>query len=228
MRASDRAYSILRGDILDWSLRPGAVLAEVEQSLRLGISRTPVREALARLAADGLVEPLGGRGLVVTPVSDANVVELFELRSALERQAAVLAASRRDVDVFVALRDALSRSPELLAQGEPGRRDYYALVHRFDDAIDSSVANAYLVAALAGVRTHVARLRRLSHDKPERLIEATREHLLIVDAIIAGDAQLAGDATAVHLHNSLRSILLSAAERDAFDRDIRPRQKETR
>src|ERR1700744_300862 len=104
LRASDRAYLTLRGEILDGELRAGTVLAEVEQSQRLGVSRTPLREALGRLAAEGLVSTHSGRGVVVPEVSADNVVELFELREALEVQAARLAARRRDVARFSALR----------------------------------------------------------------------------------------------------------------------------
>jgi DNA-binding GntR family transcriptional regulator len=204
-RASETAYEVLRAEILSWELVPGTVLAEVELSGRLGISRTPVREALARLVADGLVEPLGGRGLVVTPVSAENVAELFELRQALEAQAAALAAERREVAVFRALQAEFREVPDLLADPDPGRHAYYDLVSRFDDAVDAAVQNPFLVSALNAVRTHLVRIRRLSHDNPGRLLEAAREHLLIVDAIVDGDARLAADATRVHLYRSLES-----------------------
>ena len=69
MRASDKAYAALRDDIIEWRLLPGTVLAEVEQSARLGISRTPLREALSRLTAEGLTTTAGGRGVVVTDIS---------------------------------------------------------------------------------------------------------------------------------------------------------------
>ncbi len=203
VRASDTAYDALREQIVDWSLEPGTVLAEVELSTRLGLSRTPVREALARLVADGLAAPLGGRGLVVTPLSADNVTELFELRQALEVQAAALAAGRRELAVFEKLQ------AELRAIGTDDLHAYYDLVARFDDAVDDAVNNPYLVSALAGVRTHLSRIRRLSHDNPARLRDAAREHLLIVDAIVAGDARLAADATRVHLHQSLTSTLAS-------------------
>ncbi|NQX35775.1 GntR family transcriptional regulator [Herbiconiux sp. VKM Ac-2851] len=206
-RASELAYEALRSEILSWQLAPGAVLAEVELSGRLGISRTPVREALARLVADGLVEPQGGRGLIVTAVSAANVTELFELRRALETEAAALAARRRSAPAFVALQNELREVPALLTDPDPGRHAYYDLATRFDAAIDEAVRNPFLVQALTGVRTHLARLRRLSRDNPARLLEAAREHLLIVDAIVDGDPQLAADATRVHLARSLRATL---------------------
>jgi DNA-binding GntR family transcriptional regulator len=213
-RASEAAYEALRADILAWDLAPGAVLAEVDLSVRLGLSRTPVREALARLVSDGLAEPLGGRGLVVTAVSAENVLELFELRRLLEAEAASLAASRRERAPFAALQSEFRDVTALVADPDPGRRTYYELVARFDAAVDDAVQNPFLVSALAGVRTHLVRVRRLSHDNPARLLDAAREHLLIVDAIVEGDVQLAADATRVHLHHSLRSTLASLAALD--------------
>ena len=81
MRASDKAYAALRDDIIEWRLAPGTVLAEVEQSERLGVSRTPLREALSRLTAEGLATTAGGRGVVVTDISLEDIDELFELRA---------------------------------------------------------------------------------------------------------------------------------------------------
>lgn len=213
MRASDRAYSVLRAEILDGGLAPGTVLAEVEQSTRLGVSRTPLREALSRLVADGLVSTHSGRGVVVTDVSIDRVAELFEVRGALEEQAARLAARRRDPAVFERLQAELRLAPALLENDDPARHEYYALVARLDAAIDDAVQNPLLVSTLAGVRTHVARIRRLAHDNPERLREAAREHLMIVDAIVDGSESLAAHATQLHLHRSLKNIL-GSIERD--------------
>jgi DNA-binding GntR family transcriptional regulator len=213
MRASDRAYCALREQILDGDLAPGTVLGEVEQAARLGVSRTPLREALARLASEGLVSPHSGRGVVVTEVSVDRVAELFEVRGALEEQAARLAARRRDPAVFERLQAELRLAPALLENGDPARHEYYELVARLDAAIDEAVQNPLLVATLTGVRTHVARIRRLAHDNPERLREAAREHLMIVDAIVDGSESLAAHATQLHLHRSLKNIL-GSIERD--------------
>jgi DNA-binding GntR family transcriptional regulator len=215
MRASDRAYALLRDEILEWQLAPGTILGEVEQSTRLGISRTPLREALARLTADGLVETQAGRGLVVADASVDSVTELFEVRLALEQEAAALAARRRNPHVFEQFRREMADAATLLA--DPRRHAYYDLVRRFDEAMDVAVQNAYLVTALRGLRTHLARIRRLAHDNPARLSAAASEHLLIIDAIIAGDESLARSATAVHLHQSLRNIL-ETAQAPSIDR----------
>ncbi|HEY9423298.1 MAG TPA: GntR family transcriptional regulator [Microterricola sp.] len=210
MRAGEKAYETLRGEILDGVLRPGTVLAEVEQANRLGVSRTPLREALARLTADRLVTSLSGRGLVVSEISGENIVGLYELRQALEGQAAMLAARRRDDVPFRRLRDRLAEAPALLEQGESGLREYFSIVDDIDLAIDDAVDNEYLVAALQNVRLHSSRIRRLASHDHERLRQAASEHLLIVEAIVAGDASLASHATHVHLHKSLTNALSSA------------------
>jgi len=143
----------------------------------------------------------------VTEISLENITELFEVRQALEEQAARLAARRRDKEVFEALQVEFRAADELLDDGDPGSRRYYAVVSRLDTAIDEAIANPFLVAALANVRTHSARVRRLSHDDPDRLREAAREHLMIVDAIIEGSESLAAHATQLHLHRSLKNII---------------------
>ncbi|WP_157156924.1 GntR family transcriptional regulator [Diaminobutyricimonas sp. LJ205] len=207
MRASDKAYRTLREEIVGWQLRPGSVLGEVEQSTRLGVSRTPLREALSRLTADGLVAQQAGRGLVVTDVSQSTIRELFEVRRALEVQAARLAAVRGDADEFRALEAEFLAVPTLLESDDPDRHGYYDLVERFDDALDDAVGNPYLVGALRGLRTHLARVRRLAKDDVARLRSAASEHLLIVQAIVARDPELAEHATHVHLHHALQNAL---------------------
>jgi DNA-binding GntR family transcriptional regulator len=207
VRASDRAYDVLKEDILQWRLAPGTVLGETEQSERLGISRTPLREAITRLAAEGLVDTQRGRAGVVTDVSAANLTELFELREALETQAARLAARRRNTRVFQTLRDDFLAAPAVLEQGSAG---YYELVSRLDAAIDTAIANPFLLASLSGLRSHLARARRLAQDNPARLAESVSEHLLIVQAILDRDEMLAAQATAVHLRKSLANLLDSA------------------
>lgn len=210
MRAGEHAYRTLRAEILDGALEPGTVLQEVEQSTRLGVSRTPVREALRRLDADGLVAA-NGRGTVVTGVGRDDIVSLYELREALEGKAAALAAQRHDDEPFERIRERLREAPQLLTRGEAGLAAYFAIVDDLDDAIEAAVGNPFLATALRSVQLHSARIRRLSRHNPERLRAAAREHLLIVEAILARDAELAAHATHVHLHMSLTNALATSA-----------------
>lgn len=207
MRASDRAYQMLREDIIEWRLPPGTLLAEVEQAERLGVSRTPLREALSRLNADGLTTASKGRGIVVAAISLDDVTELFELRNALECQAAALAARRGDRELFGALAREFRSAAALLQADDPTRHDYYSLVERLDAALDTAMANPYLLQALRSLRLHLVRVRRLAKDNPQRLLASAGEHATIAEAVAAGDPALASAATAIHLHKSLGHLL---------------------
>lgn len=205
MRASERAYNALRDDIVEWRLPPGTLLAEVEQSERLGVSRTPLREALGRLRAEGLTTA-GGRGVVVTAISLNDIDELFELRETLEGRAAALAAERGEPAVFRRLQSGLLAAPALISGQAPAIEDYYALVGELDAAIDSAISNAYLAQAMRSLRVHLVRIRRMAADNAVRLTAAAAEHAAIAEAIADRNPRLAQAATTLHLHRSLSHI----------------------
>lgn len=212
MRASERVYRALREEIVAWHLPPGTELGEVEQAARWGVSRTPLREALGRLAAEGLAVVGRGRTLVVSGVDVDDVVHLFELREALETQAARLAAQRGRPELFDALAERFADAAALLADGDPDRTAYYALVGDLDDALDAAMASRHLHRSLVALRAHVARVRRLAHADTERLLRAAEEHRLIAEAVAGGDPVLAAQATAVHLRASLTHVLGALAD----------------
>lgn len=126
MRASDKAYQALLDDIVNGALAPGVALAEVEQSARLGVSRTPLREALSQLRKDGLIEQQRGRGLTVTQISLDDIVELYELRQPLEQQAAKLAAQRGSSQIFAQLAAEFRNADRLI---EGGTREFAPITH---------------------------------------------------------------------------------------------------
>lgn len=206
MRAGDRAYAVLLDEIQSGTLTPGTVLGEVEQADRLGVSRTPLREALRRLAAAGLVVQQSPRVTVVAGLDASNIRALFEIRRALEESVARLAAERGDARVFAGLAAEFA-AVDLSAAA--GRDDYYALIARLDAALDEAVGNEYLSSALGTVRAHLVRVRRMAIDKPARLAASASEHRLIAEALAARDADLAAHATHVHLHNALSGVLES-------------------
>lgn len=204
--AAGLAYEQLRSEILEGVLGPGITLFEVEQSERIGVSRTPVREAFGRLVAEGLLDDRRGRGLVVTDVSDRDIDALYEMRTCLEAQAARLAARHADSEVFASYAsDFRTWHGPLLDAAVTDQQidDYYALIRRFDRAVDTAASNTYLVDALDTLRAHVARVRRKAGASPARLAASALEHALIASAIANHDAALAVHATHVHLHNSL-------------------------
>lgn len=216
MRASDRSYASLLSEIQSGVLEPGAVIGEVEQAARLGVSRTPMREAIGRLVADGLLRQQSARVIVVSGFDADEIRRLFEARRSFEETAARLAALRGDQATFAELAAAFRQAhPE---QGELEADAYYALIARFDRAVDEAVDNPYLVQALRTVRTHLARARKLARDNQDRLLASVAEHALIANAIAERDTELAAHATHVHLHHALTSILDSiTADSDTAD-----------
>ena len=219
MRASDRAYRALREEIVEGALPPGAVLGEVEQSARLGLSRTPLREALSRLVADGLAAPATGRGVVVTAVSLDEAPQLFDLRIALETLAARRAAEQiadpvngdTTGECFSELAARFEQATAQLAEGEDPTA-YYALTAQLDAALDAASGNSYLAESLRGLRLHLGRLRRLARNSPARLAASAQEHAAIARAIAAGDPELAAASTVVHLHQALAHLRSGAPD----------------
>lgn len=214
MKASERAYQALLHDIVDGALPPGTILAEVEQASRLGISRTPLREALYRLHSDGLLTTPSGRGAAVTSVSIDSAHDVYAVRRALEELAARLAATNRDESVFQQLLDEFLIAADSLTLDDQVVSAYYDLNDRFDRAIDTAVANDYLSSALETIRKHAARLRRVARNDLNRLRASARETALICQAIVAGDGELAAHATHIHLHNSLDHVLATFRSHD--------------
>ena len=226
-KASDRAYRVLRREILELELEPGEVIGEALTAARIGVSRTPLREALARLLADGLLVQEGARGVAVAPLSSSDVTQLMELREALDAQSARLAATRRDAQQFEELATAFAQL-EARLPGPDGpaadREDTYGLSARLDAAIDEAAANPALAASARQVRLRLARVRRLAKDHPERLAEAAGEHRAIAEAIAWGDAELAQNAQRLHLRRSLRHALTRLALQDQDQELSQPHQ----
>lgn len=212
MRASEKAYTELRRDIVEWRLAPGSVLGEVDQAERLGVSRTPLREALARLVSDGLAVQQRGRGVIVSDVSLEHIDHLFQLRRALEVEAARTAATTAATGKFTDLATRFTRAAT--PTGTEGSEDYYELAAELDRSIDDCIGNPYLEQALRSLRVHLARVRRLAQDDPARLRTSAGEHAQIAAAIAARNPELAAAATLLHLHHSLEHIRTHAGTRE--------------
>ncbi|MEU0968485.1 GntR family transcriptional regulator [Streptomyces sp. NPDC005917] len=212
---SDLAYEELRSEIVHWHLPPGTHLNEVQLAERLGVSRTPLRQAIQRLANEGLVRTFPGRGSQVTEIALQDVVHLFQMREALEPYAARLCARRPDRVRFGGLVADFDEQRAQLDAGGPADGDYsryYALIGELDTAIDDGANNPYLQASLSGLRGHLQRLRQIARRRPSRMLQTVSEHLAICAAIHDGSESEAAQATAAHINNSLRNILAAMVE----------------
>ncbi|PVZ05875.1 GntR family transcriptional regulator [Actinomycetospora cinnamomea] len=209
-RASERALADLREAILSGDLAAGAHLGEVELAERLGLSRTPVREALTRLAAEGLVALEAHRGARVTSFTPEDLHGIFDVRLALEPRATARAAAHATADDLDALQDLADR---MLAVGAPGPdQDLDALVGLNRDfharLLDLARAPA-LAAALANV-VHTPVVTRTFHAyDPASLARSLAHHAEIVAALRAGDGDWAGAVMRCHLGNA-RAVMVGS------------------
>ncbi len=195
---AEHAYLRLREAIRGGALRPGDELREVELAARLGVSRTPVREAIRRLTGDGLVEPGKGRSLAVTRFGRQQVRELYVVRGILEGAAAELAARHATAAEIAVLRDLLAAMRGAL--GDPGRTA--TLNTRFHAAIHEAGRNAYLTRMLEPMAHFIALLPGTTFEVPGRADAALAEHADLVDAIAAGDAPRAGAGARRHIERA--------------------------
>lgn len=205
MRQSEVAYLRLRDDILNGVMRPGDPLSEATTANRLGISRTPVREAIRQLVQENLVTVIAGRGAFVASVSLTDIVELFQLRQALEPFAAQLAAARPANPALQELLARFEAAPELINAGDV--EGYSSLCAEMDGEISRMTENGRLQNALRSIWQEARRLRKMSQANTARLIESAQEHQEILRAIMANDAEKAGALTKQHLSNSFENIL---------------------
>lgn len=208
---SQRVYASLKEAILDLSLRPGAILRKGEVCEALGVSRSPVSEAVARLAAEALVDVVPQAGTFVARLSMEEVREGAFLRQALELAAVDLVASEAAEEKLVPLRRNLRLQEALVADGDNG--GFYDADAQFHEMILSFTGHRRLPALSRTAWVHVDRARRLLLPTPGRIGETLAEHRAILAALEAGDPESARAAMRAHLGQLVTRIEKLAAER---------------
>lgn len=208
---SGRTVDALREFILRGDFGSGARLGEAELAERLGVSRTPVREALARLASEGLVELIPNRGARVTRWTVAELEGVFDLRTALEPELTALAvpnAAQADVE---ALADLANRMTEVGAPGAGQDLDSLVPLNReFHGRLVALARHPALAGALAAAIHAPIVLRNFHTYDDASLRRSLWHHVEIAAAIRAGDAQWARAVMTAHIRNA-RSVMIQAA-----------------
>jgi len=208
-----RTIDQLRDMIVEGELAPGARIVEAELCEQLGISRTPLREALKVLASEGLVELLPHRGARVTEVRPEEVGELFEVVAGLEGLAAELAAERMSERDLERLRDMHGRMARHHALRR--RHDYFRLNHKMHQLIVALAGNSVLAATHEQLMVRARRSRYLAILSRERWDEAMAEHVELMAAFSARDATRAGALWRRHVARTgeVTQAALAAGER---------------
>lgn len=206
---ADQAYLELRELIVTLELPPGALVKEPELVERLGIGRTPVREALRRLSQEKLIEVYPRRGMVVTTVDVRDLARLCEVRAVLEPEAARLAAERAtqaDLDTIAEL------LTELAARRRRDDRALIDLDRRIHASVYRASHNHFLEETLEQYYTHALRIWMLGLERTG-LRAAVHEHAELLGAILRGNAGRAEELMRLHVErfeDEMRAVLLEA------------------
>ena len=194
-------YEKIKKRIIEGTLTPGLAINEIEFAQDLKVSKTPVREALRELEREGLVENVPGRGSAVTNISFQDIREIFELREIIECGAVKRAAMLCDLDEVQVKKKALEQFHDKSNEAKISVWGPEEDVHQF---IIKCINNRKLQETYSGLLNHIKRIRKQFSGRftRKRYDEILAEHIVILDALIAGDAEKAEKAVQVHLRNA--------------------------
>ncbi len=191
----------LRQRIFARELEPGGWIDEIRLAQAYGISRTPLREALKVLAAEGLVTMKVRRGAYVTEVNEKDLSDVYHLLALLESDAAAVVASRASDEQLKELK-ALHKD---LAQAKGDRERFFAINERFHLRLLELADNRWRMQLVADLRKVMKLNRHQSLLKAGRVQESLTEHQALLDAILARDPGLAAERMQAHFANGLEA-----------------------
>lgn len=203
MSQGEVAYHRLHTAIRDGVFQPGDRLREVDVAERLSLSRTPVREALRKLEADGIVEHRARIGAVIRKLERTEVVELYEMRLVLERTAAEMAAkhaSPAEIDELDALNAQIETAVNNPATAAALNQDFHRCIYL-------ATRNRFLLESARALNNALMLLGPTTLADAERIKTVCQQHKNIIDAIRDGDVEAAGASAEAHLQTSLRHRL---------------------
>lgn len=212
-----RTEAVLRDMILEGQIRPGERINEVTLASTLGISRGPLREAVQRLGGQGLLVSLPHRGAFVRTFTRREIVELYEMRAAIELQAVRILTRAEDTAAVERLVTATRTAREVLAQDPtapfPADLDFH---HQ----LVTSTANTMLMTTAAGIQMQISLARSVSARQPARARAASSEHEEVVDAIVARDTAGACDLMERHIMHSMHNALAALGVEEETHHDV--------
>ncbi|HVZ42804.1 MAG TPA: GntR family transcriptional regulator [Ramlibacter sp.] len=202
----------LRRMLVEGTIAPGAKLNERELCEALDVSRTPLREAIKRLAAEGLVELVPNRGAIAIELGEEDIRHTFEVMGGLEALSGELAAERITDEELAELR--AMHFEMLAAYTRRDLRAYYRLNAKIHSAINAAARNPVLSATYDRVNARLQALRFRSNQDGEKWKTAMREHELMVDALARRDAAAMRRVLIAHLKNKLDVVLQQLHSRE--------------
>jgi len=199
-----RVYDHLRAEILAGDLEPGVELAEVALAEQLGVSRGPIREAIGRLASEGLVTVRPRRGAVVSSLSKEEFLELYQVREALERMAVKLAVPRLQPDDIAALQVLIDSMTSRAEQGKVS--EFFEANAEFHQRLVDASGNVKLAELYRQLLDQIGRYRTRSLLMRGNLQRSVAEHAAILRAAKRGNAERAAHLMSEHIRVPQRGL----------------------
>lgn len=199
----DVTFKRLKAMILDGTLEPGTRLSEKKFADHLGVSRTPVREAIGQLVSEGLAKRSAGSAPVVSSVSLNEIMEILHVRSLLECEAARKAASSGKSTAE--LIDIRNKMQGFIDGPRPTAAEHSALDMRLHFILAEMAGSNLLLELVESLKVKTGMYDQGSI--PDRLVPGCEEHIALIDAVIAGEPEAASSAMKLHLSNVRKSII---------------------
>ena len=207
MTLRDVVFKSIRDAILSGSLKAGERLMEKNLADKLGVSRTPIREALRKLEIEGFIEMIPRKGAIVKEVTPTEIADVLEIRAALEALAAKIACSKLDVQTKAALN---KTKEEFKLAAKDNNVDLMAAKDMaFHDIIYLATGNEKLIHILNNLREQIYRYRLIYLYDKNYISNIIEEHEKISAALMAGDASAAEELSHDHIYNQQKAVLKS-------------------
>ena len=200
-----KVFNQLQNDILNGLYQPGESLIETKLSEVLGVSRTPIREAIRQLELEGLVRSIPNKGAIVKGISAQDIEDIYTIRMLIEGLAARWATEKITAEELEELKEAID-----LEEFYTTKNDISHLLQfdsRFHDIIFKASKSKPLMHTLSTFHHHVQRARSISLNCPGRARLVLEEHKAILQAIIERDAEKAEKLTTIHVRNASMNLL---------------------
>lgn len=201
----DVVVESIRQAIISGQFPPGMRLMELQLAEEMGVSRTPVREAIRKMELEGLVVMIPRRGAYVADISIKDINEVYEVRTALDVLSAGLAAERIDKSEIQEMRELLAEEAALVEV-----KDYPKIIDNdtaFHDVIYCASGNTRCMNIISNLREQITAIRGRSMPYPGRVEIMLKEHRAIFDAIAAGKVEKAQEAVRTHMENAEQTLL---------------------
>ncbi|MCT4620877.1 MAG: GntR family transcriptional regulator [Marinisporobacter sp.] len=201
---TSKIFNILREDILNGKYAEGEKLGEAKLAEELGVSRTPVREALKQLELDGIVENKPNRGVVVLGISKQDIEDIYTIRTAIEGIAARWAVERITEEELEELKESYELMEFYTFKNDIEK--FAELNTKFHEVIYKATKSRHLEQVLKDFQYYMKKTRRKSLHVEGRIKESLKEHKVILDAFLNKDQEAAQKALTIHVENSKKNV----------------------